>query len=517
LQAGSILRPGDLATAGLYLAIVIGLGIWSANRARTTEGYFLGGRAMPGWAVGLSMLGTAISSVTFLTYPGSSYAGNWSRLVPGLMLPFATLIGIIFFIPFYRKSRLTSAYEYLENRFGPWGRTYGCALFSIGSVYRMGSILYPLALPLKAMTGWDTTTVIVATGAFVTFYTVLGGIEAVIWTDVMQTIVLFFGGVVTILTVFYKVPGGAAAVFSQALAEHKFSINISFDFDLTRDTFVVLALSGIIGNIQEFATDQTKVQRYLAPKTLSGARQAACWCGLGSIPLWSMFMLVGTCLFVFTKFFPDTLGTGLGPDEMYPHFILRVLPQGLGGFVIAAVLAAAMSSIDSSMNGTATVVTVDIYRRHLVKGRDDRHYLAAARCFTALAGALMIAAALVLSKLGEESSILEAYFKLGAIFAGGLGGLFLLGFFTRLATSRAAAVGIVAALLVIVWLALSQPELDILPDAVRSPIHGFLIGVCGNVVVFSVGLVCSYLFPSGRKRDLTGLTWWTRDKDDSAE
>jgi len=515
LEGGSILRAGDAFTACLYLVIVIAVGIWSANRARSTEGYFLGGRAMPGWAVGLSMLGTAISSVTFLAYPGSAFLGNWSRIVPGLMLPIATIIGIIFFIPFYRKSNLTSAYEYLENRFGPWGRTYGCALFSLGSVYRMGSILYLLALPLKAMTGWDTTTVIVATGIFVTFYTVLGGIEAVIWTDVMQTIVLFLGGIVTVLVVFMKVPGGAGAVVGQAIAEHKFGINIAFEFDLARDTFIVLALNGLIGNIQEFATDQTKVQRYLAPKTLSGARQAAWWCGLGCIPLWSLFMFVGTCLFVFYNFFPDAMLTGLKSDEIFPRFILTQLPVGVGGFVIAAVLAAAMSSIDSSMNGTATVVTVDVYRRHLVKGKDDHHYLTAARCFTALAGALMIVAALLLAKLGEESSILDIYFKLGAVFAGGLGGLFLLGFFTRRATSRGAAVGIVTAVLVIAWLTISQ--FDILPHAFRSPTHAFIIGVFGNIAVFSVGLICSYLFkwifdwPA--KENLDGLTWYTRDKE----
>jgi len=513
LEAESILRPGDAFTACLYLAIVIVVGIWSANRARSTEGYFLGGRAMPGWAVGLSMLGTAISSVTFLAYPGKSYLENWSRIVPGLMLPIAAIIGIVFFIPFYRKRKLTSAYEYLENRFGPWGRTYGCALFSVGSVYRMGSILYLLALPLKLMTGWDTTTVIVVTGLFVTFYTVLGGIEAVIWTDVMQTIVLFLGGIVTVLTVFAKVPGGAAEVFSQAMAEHKFSINISFDLDLTRDTFVVLALSGLIGNIQEFAMDQTKVQRYLAPKTLSGARQAAWWCGLGCIPLWSLFMFVGTCLFVFYMFFPETLRPNMISDEVFPHFILTQLPVGLGGFVIAAVLAAAMSSIDSSMNGTATVVTVDIYRRHLAKGRDDKHYLFAARCFTALAGGLTIVAALLLSRIGDES-ILDAYFKLGAMFAGGLGGLFLLGFFMKRATSRAAGVGIVVALLVIAWLTLSQEEFGgILPEAIRSPIHGFLIGVFGNIAVFCVGLVCSHLFKWPAKENLDGLTWWTREEE----
>ena len=504
-----MLRPGDVVSLGLYLALTVAIALWTVRRAGTTEGYFLASRRMSGWAVGLSMLATAISSVTFLAYPGSAYEGNWSRLVPGLMLPIATLIGVLVFIPFYRSCSLTSAYEYLESRFGPWGRTYGCLLFTLGSIYRTGSILYLLAIPIKQMTGLSAETTIIGTGIFVVFYTMLGGIEAVIWTDVMQGIVLTLGGIVCVLVVLLKIPEGVGGLLRHALAAHKFSLNVSFDFDLTRDTFIVLALNGLIGNIQEFATDQTKVQRYLAPKTLAGARQAAWWCGLGCIPTWMLFMFVGTCLFVFYSYFPNALKPGLKSDEVFPFFILTQLPQGVGGFVIAAVFAAAMSSIASSMNATATVVMVDIYKRYLVKDKEDRHYLAAARWTTLIAGALMMVAALSLLII-KATSILDAFFKLGAVFAGGLGGLFLLGFLTTRATNRAAKVGIAAALLVIGWLTISQ--FDILPHPFRSPTHAFLIGVIGNVTVFTVGLICSYLFGPPEKRDLNGLTWWTRIK-----
>ena len=173
-----VFRTGDIITLALYLVGTVGLGVWCAKRARSTEGYFLGSRSIPGWAIGISMLGTAISSVTFLAYPGSAYSGNWSRLVQGLMLPFAAVIGVTYFVTFYRRLRVTSAYEYLEDRFGPWGRSYGCLLFSSMSAYRMGVILYLLSLPLKAMTGWQVEYIIVVTGVLVTFYTVLGGLEA---------------------------------------------------------------------------------------------------------------------------------------------------------------------------------------------------------------------------------------------------------------------------------------------------------------------------------------------------
>jgi len=216
LAEAANLRTADLVAMVAYLAVVIGLGAWAASRSRTTEGYFLGGRAMPGWAVGLSMLGTAISSVTFLAYPGSAYEGNWSRIVPGLMLPIAALLSVWLFVPFYRRTHLTSAYEYFERRFGNWGRTYACLAFTAASAYRMGIILYLLALALRSLTGWNLWAIIIITGAIVTLYTVIGGIEAVIWTDVMQTIILVLGGLITVAVVFLTVPGGAAEVISRA-------------------------------------------------------------------------------------------------------------------------------------------------------------------------------------------------------------------------------------------------------------------------------------------------------------
>lgn len=462
---------------------------------------------MPGWAVGLSMLATAISSVTFLAYPGSAYEGNWSRLVQGLMLPMAALVGVVFFIVYYRRSLFVSAYQYFEKRFGSWGRSYASIVYLFGQIFRMGTVLFLLSIAIEVLTKWNVLTIIIIVGILVTLYTMLGGLEAVIWTDVVQTFFLVLGGVVTILIVFLKVKGGMFEVVRVATDAGKFDLTTSWDFDLTRDTFWIFAFSGIIGNIQEFSTDQIKIQRYAAPSTDGGAKRAAWTVGLGCIPVWSLFMLVGTCLWVFYHIFPEHLTAGLRPDQVFPHFILTQLPVGFGGFVIAAVMAAAMSTIDSSLNATATVISVDWYRRYFVKDRDDKYYLKTARIITIILGILMVIAAWSLTKL-KMKTFLDIGFFLGAVFAGGLGGLFLLGFFFKRANGQGALVGVSVGILVILWLTLSH--LKALPESISSSIHPFIINVFGNLTVLIVGYIASLFWPAPTDHQLKRATWWTR-------
>ena len=254
-------RLSDIIIVIIYFAAMLIQGLWTSKKINRTEDYFVGGRKMPSWAVGLSMLGTAISSVTFLAYPGSAYEGNWSRLAQGLMLPFAALLGITFFVSFYRKSLFVSAYQYFGKRFGGWSESYTSIIYILAQIFRMGAVTFLLTLPIQVVTGWNPTTTIVITGIVITIYTVLGGIKAVVWTDVSQTILLILGGIVTIIIIFAKIPGGMVEVISTAAAAGKFNISTSWSFDLTRDTFWIFALSGIIGCTQEFSTDQIYLQR----------------------------------------------------------------------------------------------------------------------------------------------------------------------------------------------------------------------------------------------------------------
>lgn len=448
--AGGI-RFGDILTLTIYLVGTLGLGLWFGIRTKTTEGYFLGGRSMPGWAVGLSMLGTAISSVTFLAYPGSAFDGNYSRIVPGLALPIGAIVAIYLFVPFYRKTGFISAYTYFERRYGLWGRVYVCIMFSLMMLWRMGLILYLLSMAVSNMhPNWSLSAVIIVIGVFVTVYTVLGGIEAVIWTDVFQTIALILGGVAVVLVVFFTVDGGAATVFSMGMESAKFSLvgeeaTSVFDFSLARDTLIMLLLIGAIGNIQEFALDQTKIQRYCAASTTKGACRATWIGGLGCVPVWVLFMFVGTCLWVFYQTHPNRMQEEMLADSVFPYFILRELPSGVGGIVLAGVLAAAMSSIDSAMSGLTTTVTEDIYKRVFVRGRNDTHNLKAAKVIATLSGVCMIVIALGLTLLRQDA-ILDIAFILGAVLGGGLGGLFFIGFFTKRANSFGAAVGVVFAI-----------------------------------------------------------------------
>ncbi|MFH1740389.1 MAG: sodium/solute symporter [bacterium] len=446
------IRTGDLFTFALYLVFTLGLGLWAGIRTKTTEGYFLGGRKMPGWAVGISMLGTAISSMTFLAYPGSAYDGNFSRIVGNLAYPIGALIAVFIFVQFYREAGYISAYTYFERRFGLWSRVYVCLLYSVGQIWRMGLILYLLSMAVTSMhPGIDLYSVIILIGAFVTVYTVLGGIEAVIWTDVFQTVVLILGGVVVVLVVFMKVDGGAATVLSMGAANGKFSLvgheaTSAFDFSFARDTILMMWIGGLMASTQEFALDQTKIQRYCAASTARGAKLATLTGALGCIPLWFLFMFVGASLWVFYQIFPERMQHEMLADEVFPYFILRELPNGLGGVVIAGVMAAAMSSIDSCMSGMTTALTEDIYKRILFPGRKDSHYLRAAKLIATVSGIFMLVIGLGLTLMRQEA-ILEILFIVGSMLGGGLAGLFFIGFCTTRGNSFGAAIGIALALI----------------------------------------------------------------------
>jgi SSS family solute:Na+ symporter len=292
---------------------------------------------------------------------------------------------------------------------------------------------------------------------------------------------------------------------------------VSFDWNFARETIWIFILMGLVGNIQELATDQTKVQRYQAAKSDKGAI-AATLTVLACIPLWILFMFIGTCLWVYYQDFPSLLPAGMKADYIYPHFILTQMPTFVAGFVISAVLAAAMSSIDSSMNGSAAVLLEDFYKRHFAPGHDDRHYLNVARYITVGLGIIMMGIAWALTLI-DANTILDVGFFIGAVMAGGLGGFFLLGFLFKHANERGAMVGVAAGVISILWCTLSHlnGDLGLLPDWAVIKVHPYMIGVIGNAVIFVVGIAASYLYPRPTEDQLAGMTWWTRDKRSEKE
>ncbi len=484
------LPVADVVVLVVYIAAVVGFGCWFVRRSRTTETFMAAGRSLPGWAVGLSIFGTYVSSISFLALPGKAYKATWNPFVFSLSLPLACWIGVRFFVPYYRRSGEVSAYHALERRFGPWARTYAVVCYLLTQVVRVGAILFLVALALERLLGWSDVSIILATGVLVTLYTLLGGIEAVIWTDVAQSIVLMGGAVLCAVLLLFGMPEGPGQLVRIAAEHGKFSLG-SFGAELTQATFWVVLLYGLFANLKNFGIDQSYVQRYIAARSDAAAKRSVWLGGLLYIPVSALFFFIGTALFAYYRARPDLLPAGIAADRVFPHFIVHGLPTGVSGLLIAAVFAAAMSSADSSLNCSATLILRDVYQRYFRRDAGERESMRVLRAATVVVGAFGTGIALVLALVGARENTLDVWWKLSGIFTGALLGLFLLGFLSRRARSAAAVAGVVCGVLLIAWMTFT-PAWSFLPAALRSPFHPFLISVFGATTIVLVGFLAAW-------------------------
>ena len=498
-------RISDLCAILLYLAAMAGIGFYFGKKNKSTEEYFLGNRAFPGWAVGLSMLGTSISSVTFLALPAAAYVLDYRQAVNSFAMPFAALLAVWLFIPFFRRGRATSAFEYLEARYGPFFRAYAAFCFVITQFIRLATVLYLVALPVAGMTGGSLTTVIVVCGFFIALYTVIGGIEAVIWTDVIQTVILLLGGILCMGLMLYELPEGLSDVLRIGLADDKFSFG-PVTWGLNDRTFTVLLLLGVVSYTTDYSSNQNVVQRYIAAKSLREARKAVVLSAAMSIPTWMCFFFLGSCLYAFYKLVPDAAVANLAADEVLPHFILTRTPPFLGGVIIAACLAAAMSSLDSSINSISTVCSVDFVKRY-GRERSDASLLKIAKIIAVVCGMFMIGGAAALVHIPKEC-VNDFCLIIASMVGGGKLAIFLLGFFTTRVSGRALLAGLIPAILFNLYLACNT--LGWVPEALRMPIHAYWTGILVNAGLALVAYLASFRFPC--RRNLTGLTVWTQQK-----
>lgn len=501
-------RPLDLIVIGMYLLGMAGVGAYFSRRNNSTEEYFLGGRSFPGWAIGISMLGTSISSVTFLAFPANAYVLDWRQLVSNLMLPFVAVMAIIIIIPFFRRGQLTSAFEYLEERFGPGVRLYGTLSFILLQLLRLGTVLYLVAIPVSLLTGIQMEYVIVAVGIFIAFYTVAGGFDAVIWTDVVQAIVLWFGGFVCFAYIAWNLPDGIGQIFRVGAEHNKFHMG-SMEFNLNERTFWTVSLLGIFNWLSYYGTDQNVVQRYVAAKSLGQARWAATLYSILAIPTWAFFFFLGTCVFVWYQAFPSADVAKLEADQIFPYFILTEIPAGVAGLTIAGVLAAAMSSLDSSINAIATVSTIDLVKPYLAKGRTDSFYLWMARAIATFTAGLMIIGAIIFSRL-EKESMNDLNWIVASIFGGCLVGLFMIGFFTRRVNNTSASIALVLSIGLNIYLGAGNAGW--LPESITIPIHSYWVGIAVNLAFVVIAYGLSLASPM---QALPGLTVWTMEKTES--
>lgn len=505
----------ELAIVAAYVAVLVGIGASFARRQTTTDAYFVARRSVPGWAMGMSMFATIITAVTVIAYPGAAYAGNWSLLVPGFMvLGVLAVVGVVI-IPFFRHAVGMSAYEYFGKRFSNGVRVYSSLAFAAGHFSKMGVVLYLLALTVSSMTSWNVYVIVYAVGAATVLYTLIGGMQAVVWTDVVQGIILWLGIFIVLGYLWALTPGGAHAAISLAAANHKFSLGSS-SLSLSRPTLLVLCLYGFFFYLQKYTADQTLVQRYLIARTDKEALRGV---GLGAllcVPVWALFMLIGTLLWSFYRLSGEALPASIKKaDEIFPYFLSTHISPVFTGLFLAALFGAAMSSMASDLNCIAVVGVEDFYRRIRPRATDAKA-LRAAKVMVAAFGVLTMIFAAELA--GSKGAALSLYFTITSIVAGGLAGLFLLAFLCPRANAKGAAAGIVLSLLVTAWATLTLNHGGVI-DLGRwnYPLDSYMIGVFGHIALFAGGYLASLIFSDGKPgpRELTLWGWLSHPKTEA--
>lgn len=498
------IRPLDVVAVVVYLGAMIALGVASARRTSGAENYFVGRRNFPGWVVALSMLGTIISSTTFLALPAAAYVLDWRQLTVNLVVPFIAILAVVVFIPFFRRGGLTSAFEYLGDRFGVVARMYGMAGFVFLQLIRVAQVLFLVSLPLQFLTGAPIEWVIVGAGAFVALYTIAGGMETVVWAGAVQAMIMIGGGLICLGFVVFQLPGGFAQVIAVGQDHQKFSLG-ALEWNVHQRTFWTVLILGVLNWLNIYSGEQTLVQRYVSASSLREARKATLLFSGIAVPMWTTFFFIGTALFVYFKVFPDAYAATLQPDQVLPYFVLKHIPAGLAGVVIAAVIAAAMSSLDSGVNSISTVVVIDLLKPHLAPGRSDAFYLRSARMVTAAAIVVMTAGAFTFSRM-EKESMNDVSLIVFSVLGGAITGVYMLGFFTRRVDGFAVNAALIVAVALNVYLGLGV--MKVLPEAWRIGVHSYWVGAVVNLVFMGVAYGIS-LVRTAPQRDLTGLTVWT--------
>ncbi len=469
----------DLAVLLFYLVLLTGYGSRFFRKQSDSEQFMAAGRSLPGWAVGLSIFGSYVSSISFLGNPGKAYADNWNPFVFSLSLPLAAWIAARWFVPFYRKLGDVSAYHHLEQRFGGWARTYAVVCYLLTQFARMGTILYLLGVALVPLLGWDIRVVILMMGVVMVIYPFLGGTEAVMWVGVVQAITLIVGALICVVFPVAQMPQGPEQLFRIASEHGKFSLG-SFGSSLADSTFWVVLVYGLFINLQNFGIDQSYVQRYITARSDRDAIRSVWMGALLYIPLSACFFFIGTALFAFYQAQPGLLPEGTKADGVLPHFVSTQLPVGLGGIIVAAVCAAAL---DSNLNCMATLTLCDIYRRYFRPQASEAESMHVLRASTVIFGILGTGVALWMI---QAKSALDTWWQMAGIFSGGMLGLFLLGILSRRAGNLAGALGTTVGVGVILWMTLS-PKAEALDPVLRSPFHNFLTIVFGTLAILLVG------------------------------
>ena len=429
------LFPLDYLVLIIYFMSIAAVGILAGRREMDTEDYFLGGRRMPWWAVTFSILATEVSAVTFIGAPGDSYLGNYAYL----QFAFGSLLGrfliALLFLPAFYRGKVTSIYQFLRQRFGEKSRLTAVVFFFISRILASGVRLLVVSLALHVVTGYSIYQIIIVVALVALIYTLIGGIKAVIWTDVLQFTVFMGGALVVIFFILKNIPGGWDGM-KKLVAPDKFRI-FDFTLNLTSDKlFLVAFINGCFQTFAALGTDQDLTQRMLTCEKLKQSQRALILTGFIDFPIVLTYLFIGTGLFCLYEVLgsPLPLEFAGDTDTIFPFFIMTSLPPGVRGLLIASIFAAAMSSLDSAINALSSSAVMDVYKPFIRPGASPAHYLKVSRMFVAGFCVTLVVAALLLNHISGGKLWLA--FKVTAFTYGALLGIFLLAVITRRTNDR---------------------------------------------------------------------------------
>jgi SSS family transporter len=471
----------DLAILAAYILGCTALGAWLGSKSAGLKGYFLGESNIPTWAVMISIVATETSTATFLSVPGIAYrpGGNFTylQLAMGYILGRFLIANLL--LPSYFRGAIFTAYEVLNRRFGGATQATASILFLVTRTLGDGLRLFLAALVLRELTGWNIGTSIVVMGGVTILYTYLGGMKAVIWTDVIQFFIYILGALAALAILVRELPGGWDQLVRDAHAAGKFRV-FDFAFDLTKPyTFWAGVIGGMILNTATHGADQLMVQRYLSARSQGQAARALIVSGFVVFVQFALFLLIGSGLVsLFAERPPEVPPR---PDGEFILFIRRDMPTGLVGLVVAAIFSAAMSTLSSSLNASASATVNDLYRS-VRPGTDERTLLWLSKALTAVWGVAQMGVAFGATRL--QDNVVNNALAIASFVTGIVLGLFLLGILTTRVDQRAALTGLIAGLLMSLSVRFGT--------SVAWPWYALV----GSSTVFAVGVAASRLLPA---------------------
>lgn len=496
----------DWGIVAIYAAILVGIGAYASRKQNDTDEYFRGGRQIPWWAIGISIMATSFSAASLLGGPGQGYDNGllWLQMQLGDLLGYGLVIAIL--LPLFVRLNITTAYEYLERRFDAKTRSLGAICFLMFVIARLGGLLYAASLVVAQVTGLSSAEAILLVSIIAVAYTVVGGITAVIWTDVLQFVMIFLGIAAGIWSVSQGVPGGLGQLWATAAAAGKFqAIDLTWDPASIRTLPTALLAYGTLA-FAVAGTNQQSVQRYVScPDVASGRKAALLGWFTGLIGV-AVTLLLGILLFAFYSINSGSLPPEISGDKILPYFIVtETMPLGAAGLLVTAVFAAAMSSIDSALHALSTCITVDFYRRYAKLEKSEAHYLRFSQILIVFWGMVGTLSAFYVASTGED--LLPFLVLYSTLSLGPLLGIFLLGVLVPRANGAGAFFGSILAVAILA-IGGEQGWLDF-PGIWRAAFSAPLTLLLGSLI--------SLVTKTPARGSVVGLTLWSPPGENPAE